>query len=242
MSYIQVTSVTCMYDNFKVCWLVHPLTAESNLYKCSDLWTVAKFSSSSWFMLWSGSRTTGSLMLSNSRLPWPRATSKSSCTKSSTYTSNTRARCASSYRRNSVCNSWWCHLHLVLLVSVCAQQGGYGLDFAGEFSFSELFPDWLQGLCCFLHHQCKSFNSLTQTKIRALTFTVIKDYIVGRVSVTNANHVACACLQCGVRSTCRGSTPASPPDPVSAACDRCRNVAPLWSSAWSPEIIPHVTA
>lgn len=61
-----------------------------------------------------------------------------------------------------------------------------------------------------------------------------------RVYVTRANHVVCVCLQCGVRSTCRGSTPASPPDPVSAACDRCRNVAPLWSSAWSPEIIPRV--
>lgn len=44
----------------------------------SNLWTVARFSSSSWFMLWSGSRTTGSLMLSNSLLPWPRATSISS--------------------------------------------------------------------------------------------------------------------------------------------------------------------
>lgn len=163
-------SLTCTYDDFKVCWLFHLWPTDSNLYKGSDLWTVAKFSSSSWFMLWSGSRTTGSLMLSNRRLPWPRATSKPSCTKTSTYISTTRARYASQ-RRNSACNSWWCHLHLVFLVGVCAQQDGGGLDFAGEFSFSELGPEWLQGLCCFLHHQCKSFNSLTQNKNTTLTFT-----------------------------------------------------------------------
>lgn len=44
----------------------------------TDLCTVARFSSSSWFMLWSGSLITGSLMLSSSLLPWSRATSMSS--------------------------------------------------------------------------------------------------------------------------------------------------------------------
>lgn len=75
------------------------------------------------------------------------------------------------------------------------------------------------------------------------SFTVSNEgWSRGGVSIGHANPVACVCLRCGARSTCRGSTPESPPVPASAVCDRGRNAAPLWSSAWSPEIIPHVTA
>lgn len=56
------------------------------------------------------------------------------------------------------------YLHFVFLVGVCAQQEGCGLDLIGEFSFSQLGPERLQGLCCFLYHQCKAFNSLTYTR------------------------------------------------------------------------------
>lgn len=56
------------------------------------------------------------------------------------------------------------YLHFVFLVGVGAQQEGCGLDLIGEFSLGQLGPKRLQGLSCFLYHQCKTFDSLTHTR------------------------------------------------------------------------------
>lgn len=63
-------------------WFMHALMGilhtSTSIYSGSYLCTVAKFSTSSWVMLYSGSVRRGSLMQSNRRLPWDSATCRSS--------------------------------------------------------------------------------------------------------------------------------------------------------------------
>lgn len=51
-------------------------------------------------------------------------------------------------------------LHLVLFLCVDGQKVGRGLNIIGQFCLCKLRPERLESLCCFLHHQSKTFNGL----------------------------------------------------------------------------------